>query len=118
MDEASLRERGATLVPGSAMAPRVPEENIPNIYTNSTQLRISVHDLIMTLGVAEPFGEETRPRAVARIIMSPQHAKVLTDILQKHLQLYEETFGPIPVSPNIKPSPAEESSEDASKAER
>jgi hypothetical protein len=116
MDEARLRELGAVMVRGSTGAPRVPDENIPNIYTNSTQLRISLHDLILTLGVAEPFGEETKPRAVARVIMSPQHAKVLVDILQRHIQLYEATFGPIPKAPEIIPA-SDEEAEDAPAAE-
>jgi hypothetical protein len=117
MDEARLRELGAVLIPASAMQPTVSDENVPNIYTNSTQMRVSVHDFVLTLGVAEPFGEENRTRAVARIIMSPQHAKAVTEILQKQLRLYEETFGPIPVSPVIGDSASEGMTEDGTQDE-
>ncbi len=79
-------------------------DDILNIYTNSTQLRISVHDLILAFGVVEPIGKDTQTRMVARVFMSPQHAKALSSLLQTYLGLYEETFGPIPG--DVKESPS------------
>lgn len=77
-----------------------PMEEAPFIYTNSVQMKMSVYDLALELGiVAAADPQRTRVRPVARVVMSPQHAKALASILNAHIQAYERLFGPITDSP-------------------
>lgn len=76
------------------------QEPVPVLYTNSIEFKLSVLDITLSLGVIVKFTEEkviTRP--TADVILSPQHAKILSSLLVEHLQKYEETFGTIPSPP-------------------
>lgn len=70
---------------------------IQEFYTDSVRIFTSVYGLCLELGLSEPVENEepqfTYP--LARVRMSPQHAKVLASLLQRHVDAYEEEVGPI-----------------------
>jgi hypothetical protein len=97
MDEQRLKELGAEVVERKALPPIAPDPSAPVIYTDSVQVRASIHDIMLYLGLADPADpDNVSTRLVGRVIMSPQHAKALTDILVKNVEVYEAAFGPIP----------------------
>jgi hypothetical protein len=59
----------------------------------------SVYDVTFTFGTMPlPEKKDTTPDPVVRIRMSPQHAKVFSKILVKHIDKYEEDIGNIPIA--------------------
>ncbi|WP_040666602.1 DUF3467 domain-containing protein [Nitrolancea hollandica] len=73
---------------------------IPDIYTDSVRINMSVYGVCFELGLNQPFGPVgsdgtviTRPEA--RVYMSPQHAKVLALTLLKNIRAYEDQVGEI-----------------------
>jgi len=71
----------------------LPDDVANGIYTNLASLSRSGNDII-------DFARVVPGRAVARVesrvIMSPEHAKRLTALLQRNLEEYEKRFGKIP----------------------
>lgn len=76
------------------------EEDSISIYTNSVNLAFGYYDFQLLFREQYPSfdGEETEYSNYARIVMSPQHAKILNMILEKNIALYENEFGDINVS--------------------
>jgi hypothetical protein len=80
---------------------RVHETDIPVIYANSIELGFSLYDVMLVLGQTIRQDKETSVvNQVARVMLSPQHAKVIARILAEKLAEYEQRFGPIPADPN------------------
>jgi hypothetical protein len=71
----------------------------PTFYSNNTQVRMSLYDAVLDLGVAE-VGSPGRlvVHQTARVIMSIPHVKKLADLLNRQLAEYEQQHGPIPTS--------------------
>ncbi|KAA2297611.1 DUF3467 domain-containing protein [Clostridioides difficile] len=67
-------------------------ENKFSVYTNDITIGMSPYDVTISLKQNLP-GEVIELGVVS---MSPQHAKVLSQILKVHLDQYEELFGTIP----------------------
>lgn len=72
------------------VAPEVPE-----IYTNSVRIHSTVYDFVVELALRSP--DATSARVLARVRMSPQHAWVAAQLLQRNLEEYIKQVGPIPV---------------------
>ncbi len=76
------------------------QEGTPIVYTNTIQISMSYSDIAFGIGLVE---EATSDRFVAkeqfRIVMSPQHAKILSGLLAEKMEMYERTFGPLPKPP-------------------
>ncbi|MEQ1947594.1 MAG: DUF3467 domain-containing protein [Bryobacteraceae bacterium] len=69
-------------------------------YANSVQVRASLWDFVLQFGVLN----QTAPDAVniqnfQGIILSPQQAKALANLLQQNVSQYESTFGEIRLEP-------------------
>jgi flagellar protein FlaG len=80
-------------------------EEAPTLYANSVDILISVYDFQLLLGQIEEATEERLTiRAVAKVAMSPQHAKALANVLAENVSKYEEMFGPLPSAPGGRPS--------------
>ena len=78
------------------------EEELPDFYVNQANLTFSVYDVTFTFGkMALQEKEDKTPSPVVRIRMSPQHAKVFSKILAKHIDKYEEDIGNIPITPAL-----------------
>lgn len=67
------------------------------IYSNSAAIGMSFFDFRLAFGETHP---ESTPQKVvinnsATVIMTPEHAKRLANVLGKNVQQYEERFGKI-----------------------
>ena len=73
------------------------ESAVPRFYSNNVQIRMTVMDLVFRFG---EFSEEKDGgfciREVARVSMSPQHAKALRKVLNQYIDQYETDHGRIP----------------------
>jgi hypothetical protein len=75
-------------------------------YANFVSIAHNFSEVLLDFGRTMP-GRKDIP-VVARIIMSPFHAKQLLRAINHNLQLYEKNFGPIaepPTAPNGVPGP-------------
>lgn len=72
------------------------------VYCNVFSVAMSPFDLIFDFGYKSPEqmrSKTTEFEVVARVAMSPSHAKTMVTILQGLVSRYEETFGAIPTPP-------------------
>jgi len=76
-----------------ALKKPVPEEKIPDVYTNAVKFSISQYEFLFQFGLTTNPGQDPEP--VINIRMSPQHAKVMTALLRKHVKAYEKQIGEI-----------------------
>src|SRR5260370_630066 len=66
-------------------------------YSNSVQLEVTPWDFKFNFGeIVEATEQQLRVRLWVAIYMSPQHAKVLSEVLAKNVATYESKFGKIP----------------------
>jgi len=80
---------------------------VPALYANTIQLLVSLFDITLIVGQAGPGPDgELEVREVARLSLSPQHAKALTGALVARIAEYEKQFGTIVGSPNEPPPPS------------
>ncbi len=74
-----------------------------SLYANDTQIQITPWDFRFMFGVVEdPPNAERRTvliKQLAEIRMSPQHAKIVAQVLMRQVQNYERVVGQIP-TPN------------------
>ena len=83
------------------MMEKVDSPQLASYYANSTDILMSVYDLVLTFGqMRSATATKVVVEQQARISMSPQHMKVLTRLLNEKLSAYEATFGTIPEQPN------------------
>jgi len=70
-------------------------------YANRAQFFVSNSDIMIDFIMVEPTPQGKKPKLVfqTRIIMSPQHAKQFSIVLNQNIGKYEETFGSINVAP-------------------
>ncbi|MFE7063721.1 DUF3467 domain-containing protein [Sutcliffiella sp. NPDC057660] len=66
-------------------------------YSNSVNIAMQLFDLRLQFTTQSP---ENIADNIVDIYMSPQHAKVFSQLLNEHIIKYEEAFGPIPNLPN------------------
>ena len=81
------------------MAENVPaetpaESHAPVVMTNSTQVQIGPYGLVFLFQVRRHNGHV---RDAAEVHMSLEHAKVISAILNRHIENYESQHGAIPV---------------------
>jgi hypothetical protein len=85
---------------------RVDAPDIRTYYANSVDILFSVYDFALTLGQMRSRSlDSVLVEQQARLIMSPQHMKVLAKLLADKVATYEATFGTIPVQPSDQASP-------------
>ncbi|MEA3376309.1 MAG: DUF3467 domain-containing protein [Chloroflexota bacterium] len=74
------------------------------IYTNSVNLAASLYEFVFHFGLTTPEWEENPEQKglVARVRMSPQHAKALYIMLGTHLEAYEEKFQSISLPDDLR----------------
>ena len=80
-------------------------EEVSIVYSNHANLALSNSDLILDFGLKEPLKADGTSELVtinARVVMSPQHAKVLTSKLIELIEVYEKKFGEIPAQSSSK----------------
>jgi hypothetical protein len=71
-------------------------DTAPILYVNSVQIAQSQFDIRLMVGSLD-VADDTRivTRVSAIVYMTVQHAKILTDLLTKHIAKYEAVNGPI-----------------------
>ena len=71
-----------------------------DVYANQVVFSFSAYDVVLDFGLmsTDPEGER---KAVVRVRMSPQHALVMSKILAKNLNEYEQRIGPISLPDEI-----------------
>lgn len=85
-----------------------PSEGVPVVYANNASFRVSYWDLTLDFGIVENLVEgELLVRNQVRVVMSPQHARVLSQLLATHIAAYERQFGPLPIPPDAEQPQAE-----------
>jgi len=62
---------------------------LKDIYSNSLNVAVSLYDFMLEFGLLQPDGIVPQ----VRIRMSPQHAWVMSHILQRNLAIYLEKIG-------------------------
>jgi Protein of unknown function (DUF3467) len=72
-----------------------------SLYANSAQVRTSFYDVSLVFGEISPEGDSIECEEHVQIVMSPQHAKVMLQILDRNLRTYEERFGVIDLPEGI-----------------
>ena len=65
----------------------------PDIYTDSVRVASTPYSFIFQFGLVTESPGEQKP--VATLRMSPQHAWVLSKILNRHVSEYESNVAPI-----------------------
>ena len=73
--------------------------SVPTYYANNTAIETSLWDVCLRF--AETIETDraqniTKVRELAYVRLSPQHARVIVDILTNQLETYEKSFGKIP----------------------
>lgn len=63
-----------------------------NIYCNGVQILMGTYDFTIIIN-RNSANQSTK---LGEIKMSPEHAKVFSNILAQHVEKYEEVFGKIP----------------------
>ena len=92
---------------------KVESESFQTYYANSIDILMSVYDFIITIGQMRASGPDSVViEQQARVIMSPQHVKILAKLLAQKVVQYEATFGVIP-GDSLVLAPASEHSPDA-----
>ncbi len=74
-------------------------EDTENIYANFSNLYLTPYDLTISFGISDVEKSDNKTVVLkkgVRIIMSPQHAKVLRNILNAAIEKYEKEIGKIP----------------------
>jgi hypothetical protein len=71
----------------------VKADDYRSIYANNVRFHVSLFDLKMNFGEAEPEGNVIKQHV--GIFMSLHHAKAFSAILAHNLEKYEEQFGEI-----------------------
>lgn len=76
-----------------------PPEETPDYYIDSVRMAVSAYGFVLELGaqgIGDAPGSEKPPtKRLALVRMSPQHALILSRLLEKNVAAYQEKFGPI-----------------------
>jgi hypothetical protein len=76
------------------------ESKLPVFYINGVNVEVSVYDFILNCGLRTV--EQKEPSPLVKIVMSPQHAKVLASLLTNSVNQYEKDLGELPLPPEFK----------------
>jgi hypothetical protein len=63
----------------------------PEIYANQVGLRVSPYDVALTFSLDGVHGA----KELVTVLMSPPHARSLLLLLDRYMQHYEDTVGPV-----------------------
>jgi hypothetical protein len=78
----------------------VEEKTLLEIYSNAARVHLSIFDIGLTFGLVDPDASQ-EVNELVRVRMSPEHAKALLLILQKHIELYESEWREIYLPPEL-----------------
>lgn len=73
----------------------------PTLYANNVSLRSSIWDFSLDFGmITEANDDELIVHNLATVILSPAHAKTVSQLLTRHVAMYEAQFGVLPQPPS------------------
>jgi len=76
-----------------------PTEDTPDYYVDAVRIAVGPYGFALELGIQgigdAPGSEKPLTKRLALVRMSPQHAMILSKLLQKNVTAYQEKFGPI-----------------------
>jgi hypothetical protein len=72
----------------------VPEELESGQYSNAAYAHVSPFEVVIDFARVTPGSK--RARVVTRVVMSPQHAKALMQMLRDQVEQYEKQIGALP----------------------
>lgn len=80
----------------------MPEDPLP-LYSDGFQITCNPYTVSLSFTVSpNPSKAQAPPALVADIRMSPEHVKVMTIILKRHLREFEQQLGhSIPIHPQV-----------------
>lgn len=80
-------------------------EDVPELYVDQVRVGTSLYTFVLELGVQgipnAPGAEKPPTKSLTIVRMSPQHAKVLGKLIEKHVKLFEGKVGPIHIPPEL-----------------
>lgn len=83
--------------------PYIVNPEAPAYFVNSVRILSSIFDFTVLFFqlkmISTEEGDQGQLREVAKIYLSPQHAKAISELLSRKVSEYEEQFGPIPTGP-------------------
>lgn len=81
-------------------------ENFKTVYANSAQMEVNTWDFTFIFGKVR-LGSTPIPviDQELAVVMSPQHAKVMLDVLAREVKRYEDILGEIHVEPKTTAAP-------------
>ncbi|VVB88160.1 Uncharacterised protein [uncultured archaeon] len=66
---------------------------VPEIYINNVRINVNLYEVILLMGVSTPESDGTfSQKDLVRVRMSPQEALAVSIMLNKQLELYQDTF--------------------------
>ncbi|HUP45420.1 MAG TPA: DUF3467 domain-containing protein [Thermoanaerobaculia bacterium] len=65
------------------------------LYVNSARFSVSYYDFKIFLGQISDIQGELHNNEIATLVMSPEHAKVFSELLARNIAKWEHTFGDI-----------------------
>jgi hypothetical protein len=74
-------------------------ERTPDFYVNTVRVMTSAYDLTLVFGIKSDPAKQEEERVIVR--MSPQHALVMSKMLQKVMLAYREQIGKIQLPPRL-----------------
>lgn len=101
MDEETRRERDTGVRLRGRRVIQTNGEGAPTVYANNLLLQSSVWDVTLSFGLLTGATEDTiTAQSVVNVILSPQHAKAVSEVLNRQIAHYEASYGPIPSDPH------------------
>jgi hypothetical protein len=77
----------------------------PEYYVDSVRIRANLYSFVLELGLQgfldAPGSEPPPAKRLALLRMSPQHALVLSRLLQKHVDAYEDRIGKVSIPAEV-----------------
>lgn len=82
-------------------------QDFKSVYSNNVQFTISPWDVVFMFGENQGVKDNQilLVEQTVRVVMSPQHAKVFSQVLRDQINKFEEAFGTIniPTNPQAQP---------------
>lgn len=86
-----------TKAPGQVREVEEVASELPNVYANNATIRLTVWDVRFGFGLVEDVTDEKATvRTIVNVLMSPQHAKFLGEVIREKIDEYETKWGKIP----------------------
>jgi len=85
-----MAEKKEQSPPNNSASMWVHQDEPSEIYVNTVQIAVGMYDFLLEFGVNYPDGKAVK---LARIRMTPQHAWVMSHVLQGTVKAYIEQIG-------------------------